>query len=149
MLKFYEEAGLWEAPEGIPIQKKYRTEIEWGDSLPRDRTIELADLSTELGLGIESKKGALERLGDEAPEKKLEEIRQEQLEDAELQYQTAGLFADPSMGGPQDQGALNGGEPQNDVSGAIAQANSNPITQGNNVAQQAVRKSAQTTHDNT
>lgn len=147
VLKFYEAAGVWEPPEGVPVQKKYHTEIEWGDSLPRDRTIQLADLSTELGLGIESKKGALQRLGEEAPDKKLEEIRQEQVEDAELQYQTAGLFADPSMMG--GGGAAAGGEPQDDVSGAIAQSKGNPINQGNDVAQQAVRKSAQTTFSNT
>jgi hypothetical protein len=147
VLKFYEAAGEWEVPEGVTLQKRYYTEIEWGDAMPRDRTIQLADLSTELGLMIESKKGAMQRLGVEAPEKKLEEIRQEQIEDTALQYQTAGMFEDPQdLNSP---GAMSGGDPQNDVSGAIAQSKTSPVNQGNQVAQQAVRKSAQTTLDNT
>lgn len=152
ILKFYEEAGVLKFPDKIPPARKYRTEIEWGDALPRDRSIQLADISTEMGLGIESKEGALVRLGEEAPQKKLQEIREEMMDDAETQYQTAGLLG-PGMGmdagGGQQPGAGPGGDPQNDVSGAVSTANANPAVKGNNIAQQAVKKSAQTTFSNT
>ena len=139
ILKFYEAAGHLEFPSELSPAKKYKTEIVWGDSLPRDRSLDLADISTEMGLGIESKKGALVRMGEEAPEMKLEEIEDELVHDAEVQFMTAG------MGGPGGQsGAASGGMPQNDVSGAIAASKTNPVTQGNEVAQQAVKNSAQT-----
>ena len=143
ILKFYEEAGVIEFPSDLSPAKKYKTEITWGDALPRDRSLDLADMSTEIGLGIESKHGALIRLGEESPDMKLQEIEDEQIHDAEVQWQTAGMGSmDPSMGGPG--GAASGGVPQNDVSGAIAASKTNPVTQGNGVAQQAVKNSAQT-----
>lgn len=136
LLKYFELSGEYTPPADIDPSKRYATEIEFGDALPRDRSIELADIATEMGLGIESKRGALIRLGEEAPEKKLEEIRDEQQDDAEAQFQMAGLTQQP--------GAESGGVPQPDVQGAVNAANSNPVTQGNTVSQQAVKKSAQT-----
>lgn len=139
ILKFYEAAGALELPDDIPPAQKFRTEIEWGDALPRDRSIDLADISTEIGLGIESKEGALKRLGVEDPEEKLKEIEEEMKHDAELQFQTAGMMGD-------QMGAASGSEgPQQDVSGAVDAAKTNSTTHGSNVAQEAVKKSAQTT----
>lgn len=146
ILKFYEEAGAIDLPEDVPPARKYRTEIEWGDALPRDRSIQLADIATEQGLGIESKKGALIRLGEEAPDKKLEEIRQEMLEDAEMQYQTAGLLGPPG-GDPNQPGQETGAPGGNPQQGADA-AKQNPAVHGNNVSQQAVKKSSQQTLQN-
>lgn len=154
VIKFYEslteeaDEEFIKIPDEVPIQKRYHTDVEWGDALPRDRSIMLADISTEMGLGIESKEGALLRIGVEAPKKKLEEIRNEQMEDAELQFQTAGLFAPQGMMGGPEQGAASGGEPQGDVSGAVAQSKTNSTAMGSNVAQNAVKKSAQTTLQN-
>lgn len=146
ILRFYEAVGAIDLPEDIAPALKYKTSIEWGDALPRDRSIELSDISTEMGLGIESKKGAMERLGVENVEEKMDEIRREALEQADMDFMTAGLsgFGNP-MGGPEDMGAAAGNEdgPQNDVSGAVASAKTNPITQGNQTSVQAVKKSAQ------
>lgn len=149
ILRFYESVGALDLPEDVPPALKYKTGIEWGDALPRDRSIDLADLSTEIGLGIESKRGALKRLGNENPEAKLEEIKQETMEQAEMDFMSAGLggFGDPAAGPDGMGGAASGADDgtQNDVSGAVNAAKTNPATQGNQTSVQAVKKSAQTT----
>jgi hypothetical protein len=45
--------------------------------------IALNEIQTKLGMGLESKEGALRTLGEEFPEEKLLEIRQELISDAE------------------------------------------------------------------
>lgn len=148
ILRFYEAVGVLDLPEDVSPALKYKTIIVWGDALPRDRSIDLADISTEIGLGVESKRGALKRLGEENPDAKLEEIKEEQMEQAEMDFMTAGLsgFGDPQAG-PDPMGTGSGANDgtQNDVSGAVKQAKTNPITQGNQTSVQAVKKSAQTT----
>lgn len=52
---------------------KYRTEIKFADPLPKDRLIELNMISMELDKRLESRKGALMRLGYD-PDKKMAEI---------------------------------------------------------------------------
>lgn len=149
ILKFYEAVGLIELPDIHPALK-YQTIIEWGDALPRDRSIDLQDIATEMGLEIESRRGALKRLGEENPEAKIEEIDEEKIAQAERDFMTGGLagFGDPAAG-PEGLGtepAANEG-PQKDVSGAtqaVKRSNSSPAGQGNQVSLQAVKKSAQT-----
>jgi hypothetical protein len=51
--------------------------------LPLDKLIALNEIQTKLGMGLESKEGALRTLGEEFPEEKLQEIRQELISDAE------------------------------------------------------------------
>jgi hypothetical protein len=51
--------------------------------LPLDKLIALNEIQTKLGMGLESKEGALRTLGEEFPEEKLEEIRAELIADAE------------------------------------------------------------------
>lgn len=148
ILRFYEAVGALELPEDISPALKYKTSIQWGDALPRDRSIDLADISTEIGLMIESKRGALRRLGIENPEAKLKEIKEESIEQAEMDFITTGMsgFGDPAAGA-DGMGAASGADDgtQNDVSGAVASAKTNPITQGSQTSVQAVKKSAQTT----
>lgn len=148
ILRFYEACGVVELPDIAPALK-YKTTIKWGDSLPRDRSIDLADISTEMGLGIESKRGALKRLGEENPDAKLDEIKREMVDQAEMDFMTAGLggFGDPVAGPDGMGGASTGADDgtQNDVSGAVNAAKTNPITQGSQTSIQAVKKSAQTT----
>lgn len=148
VIRFYEAVGALEIPEGIHPALRYKTSIEWGDALPRDRSILLADISTEMGLGIESKKGALKRTGNENPKAKLEEIKEESLDQAEMDFMTTGLsgFGDPSAGA-DGMGTATGANdgPQNDVSGAVDAAKTNSNTQGEQTSVQAVKKSAQTT----
>lgn len=157
IMRFYEMAGVLEFPDNIAPALKYKTIINWGDALPHDRSIDLSDISTEMGLGIESKRGALIRLGDENPEAKLEEIKQEALEQSEMDFMTAGVssFGDPEAGpdgmggqpptdgGPPGTAAGANDGPQKDVAGAVKQAKTNPVTQGQQTSVQAVKNSAQ------
>lgn len=150
ILMFYQMAEVWKPPEGIAPSRMYRTEIEWGDALPRDRSLDLADIATEIGLGIESKKGALVRLGIEDPEAKLMEIEEELKHDAQLQFMTAGMMGDDDNTTGEEGGTEPGAEdgPQNDVSGAVNASKTNSTSQGSNIASQAVKKAAQISSGN-
>ena len=50
--------------------------------LPLDQLVVLNEVSMKMGMGLESKEGALRTLGEEFPEEKLAEIRAEMMEDA-------------------------------------------------------------------
>lgn len=63
----------------------YQTYIHWPEPLPVDALIKLNEVMTKMELGLESKKGALEALGSEFPDEKLEEIFAELVEDAKYQ----------------------------------------------------------------
>jgi hypothetical protein len=53
--------------------------------LPLDKIVLLNELQQKMSMGLESKSGALRALGEEFPEEKLEEIRQELISDAEAE----------------------------------------------------------------
>jgi hypothetical protein len=57
--------------------------VQFPPPLPLDKLIALNEIQTKLGMGLESKEGALRTLGEEFPEEKLQEIRQELISDAE------------------------------------------------------------------
>lgn len=59
----------------------YALEVDHGPLLPRDRSIDLNDITTEINMGLESKKGAMERLGTRNIEEKKKEIAQEEEEE--------------------------------------------------------------------
>jgi len=63
----------------------YKQKIDHGALLPRDRSLDLADIAAEINLGIESKKGAMERLGVRNIDTKLKEIEQEREDDADFE----------------------------------------------------------------
>lgn len=146
ILKFYEAVGALELPDIHP-SLKYQTVIEWGDALPRDRSIEVADIASEMGLMIESRRGALKRLGEENPEAKIQEIDDEAMEAAERDFMAGGLgaFGDPAAG-PEGLGTETGAEagPQKAASGAVDRAKTNPVTQGSQTSIQSVKSNAQT-----
>lgn len=50
--------------------------------LPLDQLVVLNEVSMKMGMGLESKEGALRTLGEEFPEEKLAEIRAEMMDDA-------------------------------------------------------------------
>jgi len=60
----------------------YRSYVQFPQPLPLDKLIALNEIQTLLSLGLESKEGALRVLGEEFPAEKLNEIRQELLDDA-------------------------------------------------------------------
>lgn len=60
----------------------YRSIVQFPQPLPLDKLIALNEIQSKMSLGLESKEGALRTLGEEFPAEKLQEIRQELLEDA-------------------------------------------------------------------
>ncbi len=59
----------------------YQTVTHWPAPLPTDRLVALNEIQVGMSLGLESKRGALERLGEEFPDEKAEEIFAEMKED--------------------------------------------------------------------
>jgi hypothetical protein len=60
----------------------YQNYVQFPQPLPLDKLIVLNEIQTKLGMGLESKEGALRQLGEEFPEEKLAEIRSELRADA-------------------------------------------------------------------
>jgi hypothetical protein len=60
----------------------YRTYVHFPPPLPLDKLIILNEIQSMLSLGLESKEGALRALGEEFPSEKIQEIRQELIDDA-------------------------------------------------------------------
>jgi len=60
----------------------YQNHVQFPSPLPLDKLIVLNEIQTKLGMGLESKEGALRQLGEEFPEEKLQEIRSELRDDA-------------------------------------------------------------------
>ena len=60
----------------------YRSIIQFPQPLPLDKLIALNEAQTMISLGLESKEGALRQLGEEFPAEKMQEIRQELMDDA-------------------------------------------------------------------
>jgi hypothetical protein len=60
----------------------YESYVHFPPPLPLDKLIILNEIQTMMGMNLESREGALRRLGEEFPEEKLEEIRAELIEDA-------------------------------------------------------------------
>lgn len=60
----------------------YQNFAQFPPPLPLDKLIILNEIQTKLGMGLESKEGALRTLGEEFPEEKLAEIRSELRDDA-------------------------------------------------------------------
>ena len=60
----------------------YQTECRWQPPLPVDVLVKLNEIQLKMGLGLESKRGALRDLGEEFPDAKALEIFKELLDDA-------------------------------------------------------------------
>ena len=59
----------------------YRTEVDFPPPLPTDELILLNEVQAKMALGLESKKGALKKLGEAFPDEVLAEVFEEQRED--------------------------------------------------------------------
>jgi hypothetical protein len=60
----------------------YENTVQFASPLPIDKLIALNELQMEMMMGLESKKGALEKLGEPYPAEKLEELLEELHQDA-------------------------------------------------------------------
>src|SRR5690606_29631430 len=59
----------------------YQTECHWPPPLPVDKLVKLNELQMKMDLGLESRRGALEELGNEFPDEKANEIFEERRKD--------------------------------------------------------------------
>lgn len=75
-----EEDQLPEADPRDPLT--YYTEIVYPPPLPLDKLVLLNEIQAKFALGLESREGALRLLGEEFPDEKLLEIREELKDDA-------------------------------------------------------------------
>jgi hypothetical protein len=64
--------------------KVYDIEVMFPPPLPQDQLVVLNEIMTELQLGLESKEGALRKLGEQFPDEKLQELFREQLNDTKM-----------------------------------------------------------------
>ena len=89
--------------------------MQFPQPLPLDKLIILNEIQTKLGMGLESKEGALRTLGEEFPEEKLNEIREELIADAQadgalqlvkIQVQKAIMDMTGMMPGPDGNSAI-------------------------------------------
>ena len=84
----------WDPTRNVPIKPEqlnqldpndpitYRSIVQFPQPLPLDKLIALNEIQTRMSLGLESKEGALRALGEEFPAEKINEIRQELIDDA-------------------------------------------------------------------
>lgn len=85
---------VWDPSKNVALKKgqldrldpsdpiTYLSYVHFPQPLPLDKLIALNEIQSKLSLGIESKEGALRALGEEFPAEKLNEIRQELMDDA-------------------------------------------------------------------
>jgi hypothetical protein len=88
------ETFTWDPNKNVALKKgqvaqldpndplTYLSYVNFPQPLPLDKLIALNEIQSKLSLGIESKEGALRTLGEEFPAEKLNEIRQELMDDA-------------------------------------------------------------------
>lgn len=60
----------------------FQTEVHFPPPLPLDKLVALNEIQAKMSMGLESKEGALRALGEEFPDSKLSEIRNELVEEA-------------------------------------------------------------------
>jgi len=93
----------------------YKNYVHFPQPLPLDKLILLNEIQTKIGMGLESKEGALRTLGEEFPEEKLQEIREELIADAQadgalelirIQVQKAIMDMTGMMPGPDGSSAI-------------------------------------------
>ena len=119
----------------------YKSIVHFPAPLPLDKLILLNEVQTKMSLGLESKAGALRTLGEEFPDEKLQEIRQELIDDAlsdgalkliqtEIETTIQSLVGVGPDGQPlmPPQGGVGGAEPQAGVPTAPAVVD-NALTQ--------------------
>lgn len=155
---------MWNPEEDGPLKEGQLTQLDPNDALtyltyaqfpsplPLDKLVLLNELQQKVSMGLESKVGALRALGEEFPDLKLEEIRQELIDDAQadgalslvkVQIQKeimdlTGMMAGPDgTAMPMDPTMLGNGDvlgdgilgPQTPESQASPDTNANPIEQ--------------------
>ena len=88
------QALVWDETKDVPLKEgqaefvdlanpeSFKTEVHFAQPLPLDKLVLLNEIQAKMSLGLESREGSLRLLGEEFPEEKLAEIREELAEDA-------------------------------------------------------------------
>jgi len=90
----------------------YENMVKFQPPLPVDRLVVLNELQVKMGLGLESKRGALVELGEEFPDEKLQELFKELVDDAEQQAALELLRAQIAAFTAAQTGMMNPAGPQ-------------------------------------
>lgn len=115
--------GLIKKPADAPLRDFLHTEVSLPDTLPKDTLLELQQIQIELGAGLETRAGALKRMGREDIERKLQEVDAER--EAHPEY--FGLAQKEEQ--PQlNSGMTNGQTPQENMNVALHGKNVSPNT---------------------
>lgn len=96
--------GLITNPNNVPLREFCYNEVTIPDTLPKDMLIEMQQIQAEMAVGLESRKGAMARLGRENIDAKLDEID----EDMEKNPALYGLEVTPEL----NSGMTNGEDTQ-------------------------------------
>lgn len=101
--------GIIKKPEEISNFDFFYNEVLFPDTLPKDELIELQKLETELRLGLETKRGALERLGRENIEYTLSELQKEEEKNLQKEILLREIEADIEAKKKAEEKRLNSG----------------------------------------
>lgn len=69
-----EKEGLITVPTGFPRWKFFHNNVTFGDILPKDPIMELQKIQSEMTLGLEDRRGAMERTGKQDIEEKIGKV---------------------------------------------------------------------------
>lgn len=89
----------------------YKTTVNWPSPLPMDVIIKLNEEQAKMSMGLQSKRGAIESMGETFPDQKLREIFEELLEDQKEQGALGLVNAQTSQFILQATGAMADGTP--------------------------------------
>lgn len=76
--------GIISRPANVTNEDFFSTEVSIPDTLPKDMLLELQQISLEMKLGLENRRGAMERLNREDIEAKLKEVDEERAKHPEF-----------------------------------------------------------------
>jgi hypothetical protein len=128
--------------EGLKDSDLYHSDVTFGSLLPRDRQSDLKDIQVEMSLNLETPQGALERLGEHNPEKKLaelEEFKKQKIEEQRLTALNTAAAANANTPPPNDNKST--GAPGDKGSQQAAKAvNDTPKSHGEQVVAAQVKK---------
>ena len=76
--------GLIKIPKGISKADYLYNEVQFPEVLPKDAVLELQEIQSEMTLGLESREGAMKRIGKSNIQQKIREIDKDRKENPEL-----------------------------------------------------------------
>jgi hypothetical protein len=115
----------------------YRNTVEFASPLPLDKLVALNEIQMEMALGIESKRGALRKLGEAYPAEKLEELlnelHQDALEQGALDLLNQQIMVLNSMLTGLPPGGPDAGGPASTADGGVTSAGGPGVNTAGNV----------------